>query len=179
MKKLTIALCAIAMGTIAAKADLLWNWWTTSNEGSPLKTDMRGCSLGIASKLGDVSGAQIDLLFHKAKNFRAGLQWAFAYSQAETLRNGVQMAYVNKAKGASLQFGLICINDEGFLPFFVFFNFSLKYFGSERHPICDVPEKNAPKATSIKKESGAVQHNINVEDKTDKNRESNFSDLPF
>lgn len=132
MKKLMIALCAIAMGTMAAKADFLWNWWTTSNEGAPQKTDMRGCSLGIASELGDVSGAQIDVLFNKAKNFRAGAQGAIGYSQVNTLRNGVQFSFVNKAKGASLQLGLVCINDEGFLPFFVFFNFSPKYFGGDK-----------------------------------------------
>ncbi|MBP5791724.1 MAG: hypothetical protein J6W80_05675 [Kiritimatiellae bacterium] len=131
MKKLMIAFAVLAMGLSAARADFIWNWWTTSNEGTPQKSDFRGCSLGIASKLGDVSGAQVDLLFNKATNVRAGAQGAIGYSQTETLRNGVQFSFVNKAKGAALQLGLICINDEGFLPFFVFFNFSPKYFGGQ------------------------------------------------
>lgn len=132
MKKLMIALCAVAMGVLSARADFLWNWWTTSNEGSPAKSDFRGCSLGLASQLGDVSGAQIDVLFNKNTNLRAGAQGAIGYSQAITVRNGVQFSFVNKAKGAALQIGLICINDEGFLPFFVFFNFSPKYFGGAK-----------------------------------------------
>lgn len=129
MKKLMIALSAVVLGVTSAKADFLWNWWTTSNEGKPQKTEMKGCSLGIASQLKDVKGAQIDLLFNKNENFACGVQYALGYSQTLELRNGVQMAFVNKAKSASLQFGLICINDTGFLPFFVFFNFDPHMFG--------------------------------------------------
>ena len=58
------------------------------------------------------------------------MQYALGYSQTLELRNGVQMGFVNKAKSASLQFGLICINDTGFLPFFVFFNFDPHMFGA-------------------------------------------------
>lgn len=129
MKKLMIALCAVTMGVISARADFLWNWWTTSNEGSPAKTDLHGCSLGIASELGTVEGAQIDILFNKSKKVNAGAQIALGATFAEEDRCGVQGSlFFNKAKGSALQLGLICINDEGFLPFFVFFNFSPKYF---------------------------------------------------
>jgi hypothetical protein len=41
----------------------------------------------------------------------------------------VQFAFVNKAKSSALQLGLVCINDTGFLPAFVFFNFDKKMFG--------------------------------------------------
>jgi hypothetical protein len=129
MKKLMIALCAAVMGASAAHADFLWNWWTTSNADKAQKTKFRGCSLGIASELKEVRGAQLDLLFNKSKAFKSGVQGAFGYAQTEKLNNGVQMAFVNKAQSSALQLGLVCINDTGFLPVFVFFNFDAKMFG--------------------------------------------------
>lgn len=132
MKKLMIALSAIVLGVASANADFLWNWWTTSNADKPQKTEMKGCSLGIASQLTNVKGAQLDVLFNKNENFNSGVQGAFGYSQSIELRNGVQCAFVNKAKSASLQLGLVCINDTGFLPFFVFFNFDPHMFGSAK-----------------------------------------------
>jgi hypothetical protein len=133
MKKLMIALSAIVLGVASANAgDFLWNWWTTSNEGKPQKTQMKGCSLGIASQLKEVSGAQIDVLFNKNEKFNAGCQYAIGYSQTLEMRNGVQVATVNKAKSASLQIGLVCINDTGFLPFFIFFNFDPHMFGGAK-----------------------------------------------
>ena len=133
MKKLMIALSAIVLGVASANAgDFLWNWWTTSNADKPQKTEMRGCSLGIASQLKEVSGAQVDVLFNKNEKFNAGCQYAIGYAQTLELRNGVQMAWVTKARSASLQLGLVCINDTGFLPFFVFFNFDPHMFGSAK-----------------------------------------------
>ena len=130
MKKLMIALSAVVLGVTSANADFLWTWWTTSNADKPQKTEMKGCSLGIASQLGSVKGAQLDVLFNKNENFCSGVQGAFGYCQSVELRNGVQCGVVNKAKSASLQLGLVCINDTGFLPFFVFFNFDKHMFGS-------------------------------------------------
>ena len=130
MKKLMIALSAVVLGVTSANADFLWNWWTTSNADKPQKTEMKGCSLGVASQLGSVKGAQLDILFNKNEKFNSGAQGAFGYCQSAELRNGVQCGFVNKAKSASLQLGLICINDTGFLPFFVFFNFDKHMFGS-------------------------------------------------
>ena len=129
MKKLVIALCAAMMGASAANADFLWNWWTTSNAGKPQKTSLKGCSLGIASELKKVRGAQLDVLFNKSTSVESGAQGAFGYTQAIELRNGAQFAFVNKAKSSALQLGLVCINDTGFLPIFVFFNFDAKMFG--------------------------------------------------
>ena len=133
MKKLIVALSAVVLGVVSANAgDFLWNWWTTSNEGKPEKTAMKGCSLGIASQLKEVSGAQIDVLFNKNEKFNAGCQYAIGYSQTLEMHNGVQVATVNKARSASLQIGLICINDTGFLPFFIFFNFDPHMFGGAK-----------------------------------------------
>ena len=132
MKKLIVAFCAVAMGAMTANADFLWNWWTTSNADRPQKTEFKGCSLGLASKLGNVSGAQVDILFNKADSLNAGTQGSFGYSQILTLRNGVQWSTVCKAQSAALQLGLICINDTGFLPVFPFFNFDKKMFGAGR-----------------------------------------------
>ena len=132
MKKLMVALSVVVLGVATAKADFLWNWWTTSNEDKPQKTEMRGCSLGIASQLKEVSGAQIDVLFNKNEKFNAGCQYAIGYCQTLEMHNGVQVATVNKAKSASLQIGLVCINDTGFLPFFIFFNFDPHMFGGAK-----------------------------------------------
>ena len=129
MKKLTIAFCAAVMGVSAANADFIWNWWTTSNADKPQKTSLKGCSLGIASELKEVKGAQIDLLFNKSTFVKSGAQGAIGYSQTEKLRNGAQFAFVNKAESAALQLGLVCMNKTGFLPVFVFFNFDAKMFG--------------------------------------------------
>ena len=106
MKKLMIAVCMAVMGVSAANADFIWNWWTTSNAGKPQKTSLKGCSLGIASELKEVQGAQIDLLFNRSKSVKAGAQGAIGFSQTEKLRNGAQFAFVNKAKSAALQLGL-------------------------------------------------------------------------
>ena len=132
MKKIMIARCAAMMGVATANADVIWNWWTTSNEGAPQKTKLRGCSLGIASQLKEVSGAQIDVLFNKSEKFNAGCQYAIGYAQAVESRNGVQMAFITKAKSSALQLGLVCINDTGFLPVFVFFNFDKAMFGGNK-----------------------------------------------
>ena len=129
MKKLMIAVCMAVMGVSAANADFIWNWWTTSNAGKPQKTSLKGCSLSIASELKEVQGAQIDLLFNRSKSVKAGAQGAIGFSQTEKLRNGAQFAFVNKAKSAALQLGLVCMNETGFLPVFVFFNFDAKMFG--------------------------------------------------
>ena len=133
MKKLIVALSAVVLGVVSANAgDFIWNWWTTSNADKPQKTYMKGCSLGVASELKEAHGAQLDVLFNKNESFSSGVQGAFGYSQTLELRNGVQCAFVNKAKSASLQLGLICINDTGFLPFFVFFNFDPHMFGGAK-----------------------------------------------
>lgn len=129
MKKLMIALSAIVLGVTSANADFLWNWWTTSNADKPQKTELKGCSLGIASELKEVQGAQIDVLFNKSQNVKAGAQVALGATFAEEVRCGVQTSwFFNKAKGSALQLGLININETGFLPVFVFFNFTPGYF---------------------------------------------------
>ena len=130
MKKLIVAFCAVSMAAAAARAEFIWNWWTTSNEGKPAKTELSGCSLGIASALGTCRGAQIDLLFNTADAIKSGVQGSIGYSRTGTLRNGVQTAFVCSAERAALQLGLICFNGSGFLPVFPFFNLDTKQFGS-------------------------------------------------
>ena len=89
-----------------------------------------GCVLGFASEVESIKGAQVSLFYSKAKEVKAGCQYAFGYCQALSVRNGAQVATVAKAHKAALQFGLVCINDEGFLPWFIFFNFSKGCFGA-------------------------------------------------
>ena len=79
-----------------------------------------------------MSGAQIDLLFNKSEKFNAGCQYAIGYAQAVESRNGAQVAFITKAKSSALQLGLVCINDTGFLPVFVFFNFDKAMFGGTK-----------------------------------------------
>lgn len=128
MKKMMIA--AMMALACAAQAECKWSWWP----GAPDMADksVKGCVLGLASEVKEVTGAQVDLLWHKAKKVEKGAQVAFGYSRCDVLRNGCQAAFVNCADSAALQLGLICSNKTGFLPFFVFFNFDPKQFGRAR-----------------------------------------------
>lgn len=151
-KMMTIAMCAAAAVAMAAepaapapaaapaapaaqpapakKSGFLWRWWLTDADKD---RDVNGCALGVASGcFKSVQGAQVNLLWGKAKEVKAGYQGAIGYCRADTLRNGCQAAVVTSADMAALQFGLICVNKEGFLPVFPFFNFSKKGFGKAK-----------------------------------------------
>ncbi len=128
MKKILV-MAAMALAC-AAQAEFKWSWWPGSPDLS--NKAVKGCVLGIASEVDTVTGAQIDLLWHKAKKVTSGCQGAIGYSRVDTLRNGVQVAWVNSADKAALQLGLICVNKGGFLPWFVFFNFDKTQFGAEK-----------------------------------------------
>ena len=112
MKKLVVALCAVLLSTMAAKAEFIWSWWAGAPE-APVSQNVSGCVLGFASEVKSIKGAQVSAI----------------YSIADEVRNGCQVAFVTKARKAALQFGLVCINDEGFLPWFIFFNFSKGCYG--------------------------------------------------
>ena len=128
MQRLLIALFALMMGVMTAKAEFFWSWWSGHPE-EPVNKDVSGCVLGIASETKSIAGAQVSAIYSVADEVKCGCQYAIGYSQADEVRNGAQVALVAKARKAALQFGLICINDEGFLPWFVFFNFSKGCFG--------------------------------------------------
>ena len=121
---------APAATTAPAKKDFVWRWWARDADYNNL--DVRGCELALASAAKSVSGAQVNLLWGKAKAVKSGAQVSFGYSRTDTLRNGCQMAVVNSADQAALQFGLLCFNKKGFLPFFPFFNFSKGAFGEAK-----------------------------------------------
>ena len=126
MKKVFVLACAIILGS-AAQSAVTWDWWFGHSS-----EDISGCALGIAAANANVVGAQVALCAAKAENVEAGAQVAIGYSQVDTLRNGVQSAFIAKARKAALQFGLICFNEGGFLPVFVFFNFDKSMFGAEK-----------------------------------------------
>ena len=126
MKKVVLLMSIIA-SIAAAHADCTWDWWFKNGH-----KDIRGCALGLGCSNATVTGAQLGLAATKANEVKKGAQGAIGYSRVDKLRNGVQFAFVSQAKSAALQFGLICINDTGFLPVFVFFNFDTKMFGKER-----------------------------------------------
>ena len=103
MKKMMFA--AVMALACAAQADFTWsNWWGAPDLSNEAK---RGC----------------------AKKVTCGCQFAIGYSNVGSLRNGCQLAVVNIADNAALQFGLVCKNKGGFLPWFVFFNFDKTQFG--------------------------------------------------
>ncbi len=130
MKKLMVALCAVAMGVSAASAgECVWSWWTTSPAANASK-DVEGCALGIASEVATVKGAQVSLLFNLTEKVRSGAQVSIGYNRAKTVKNGPQIAFMNRSDAAALQFGLLNFNKAGFLPFFPFFNFSTRQFGA-------------------------------------------------
>ena len=129
MKKLVMAVAMVAFGVFAASAETYWSTWNDDNVNGK---DIKGCILGLSSNVDKMSGAQIDVCISKAETFRCGAQFAFGYSRVATLRNGVQLGFWNEADHAALQFGLICHNRGGFLPWFPFFNFDKTMFGSAK-----------------------------------------------
>ena len=124
MKRL-MTVCAVVVAAAAAHAGCWWSWWVGDD-----KTDqeLKGCQLGIACECKEMKGAQVSLLWDRAQ-YVQGAQVAWGYNNAKKVQNGAQVAVVNIADAAALQFGLLCFNKEGFLPFFPFFNFSSKMFG--------------------------------------------------
>lgn len=130
MKKLMIAAFAVLAAVATAEAKCIWStWYSGEAQGADLQ---RTTVLGFASEVNTISGAQLDVCISKAKDVTSGCQGAFGYSRVETLRNGVQFAFWNNAKSAALQFGLICHNETGFLPWFPFFNLDTKMFGAAK-----------------------------------------------
>ena len=129
MKKLVVALCAVVMGISVAKADFVWSWWTSAPAENASK-DVEGCAMGFASEVASIKGVQAGLLYNIVGEVKGGAQISIGYNRATTVKNGPQVAFVNVADAAALQFGLLCFNKEGFLPFFPFFNFSKKMFGA-------------------------------------------------
>ena len=126
MKKMMSALFAALVG-LSASAECWWTWFEERAD-----KDVRGCELGLFTKSRNVSGAQVAICSNKAEDIAAGAQVAIGYSRVNTLRNGVQTALFNRAKSSALQIGLICVNETGFLPVFVFVNFDKAQFGGKK-----------------------------------------------
>ena len=125
MKKVMIVCSALVM-VAAAHADFSWSWWTGDEKAND---DVKGCALGLSVERQDVTGAALGVCIAKANHVKSGALGAIGYSHVEKLANGAQVAFVNQADHAALQFGLLNWNKGGFLPFFVFFNFDKTMFG--------------------------------------------------
>ena len=141
MKKMLVALCAVAMAVSAVNAgDCSWSWWVGDDKAS---TKVDGCALGLGTERTEVEGAQVSVCMNIAKEVDGGAQVAFGYNRADKFEEGAQVSFFNRAKefrkgaqvglvniadSSSLQIGLLCFNKTGFLPFFVFFNFDKKMF---------------------------------------------------
>lgn len=124
MKKLMILVGAVVL-SVAANAGCWWSWWVGDDKSDK---ELKGCQLGIACECKEMKGAQVSLLWDRVQ-YVQGAQVAWGYNNAKKVQNGAQVAVVNIADHAALQFGLVCINDGGFLPWFVFFNFDKSMFG--------------------------------------------------
>ena len=120
MKKLMIVV-AVALSAAFAQADVAWDWWC----GNGLKNP--DVHLGIACKALTVKAAEVSLLFNKTPVIRSGAQVSLAYNDATSV-SWVQAALVNRAKSAKIQVGLLNFNENGFLPFFPFFNLDKSLF---------------------------------------------------
>ncbi|MBO5941626.1 MAG: hypothetical protein J6R18_10575 [Kiritimatiellae bacterium] len=142
MKKLALAVCAIALFACGANADeeCTWSWWIGDAKAS---SNVDGCALGLGTERANVDGAQVSVCMNLANDVDGGAQVAFGYNRAnkfeegaqvsffnrvKELRQGVQVGFCNIADSSSLQIGLLCFNKTGFLPVFVFFNFDKKMF---------------------------------------------------
>ncbi len=114
MKKLMVMVGATMLAVMSAKAEFFWSTWFRDDIADK---NVSGCVLGLASEVNSIkAGAQVDL----------------CVSTAKTVRNGAQVGFINQADSAALQFGLLCWNKTGFLPFFVFFNFDPAMFGAAK-----------------------------------------------
>lgn len=111
--------------------EMVLSWWSGAPAAN-LQKDLRGTALGLGSGFKSVRGAQVSLCMNEVQELKAGAQVALGYNHAGVARNGCQVALVNNADSAALQFGLLCFNKGGFLPFFVFFNFDKTAFGSDK-----------------------------------------------
>lgn len=129
MKKLMMLAGAFALGFVA-NAECTWSWWTGDKNAD---REIKGCQLGLACENKQTTGAQVAVLWNRTQKVKSGAQVSIGYNRAHEVKNGPQVAFVNIAESAALQFGLLCFNDSGFLPFFVFFNFDTHMFGGESH----------------------------------------------
>ncbi len=120
MRKLLCAV-AIALAVGCANADVAWDWWC----GNGLKNP--DVHLGIACKALTVRAAEVSLLFNKTPVIRNGAQVSLVYNDATDVK-WVQAAFVNYAKSAKIQVGILNFNDNGFLPFFPLFNLDKSFF---------------------------------------------------
>lgn len=129
MKKILFA-TTMAIGLLA-NAECIWSWWVGAPSENSAK-NVKGAALGLASEVKSINGSQVSVCYNKADEVKSGAQVAIGFNSAETVRNGCQAAFLNNAKSASLQIGLLCVNETGFLPAFVFFNFDSSMFGSKK-----------------------------------------------
>lgn len=120
MRKLIVSV-AIAIAAVCANADVAWDWWC----GNGLKNPV--VHLGIACKALTVKAAEVSLLFNKTPVIRNGAQVSLAYNDATDVK-WVQVAFVNYAKSAKVQVGLLNFNSNGFLPFFPIVNLDKSLF---------------------------------------------------
>ena len=91
-------------------------WYSYSVDPEPIRDVVTGGN-GRYTFPGDVYG--------KTEEVKAGCQVAvLGVADAKEVYNGCQVGLVTFAEKASLQFGFLCFNKNGFLPVFPFFNFS-------------------------------------------------------
>ena len=120
MNKLMVVV-AVAMEAVFAKADVAWDWWC----GNGLKNPT--VHLGIGCKALTVKAAEVSLFYTATPLVRSGAQVCLGFNDSEKV-SWVQVALVNRATSAKVQVGLLNFNDNGFLPFFPFFNLDKSLF---------------------------------------------------
>lgn len=120
MKKLMVV-AAVAMAAVFAKADVAWDWWCGNGLRNPT------VHLGIGCKALTVKAAEVSLFYNATPLVRSGAQVCLGFNDSEKV-SWVQVALVNRAKSSKVQVGLLNFNDNGFLPFFPFFNLDKSLF---------------------------------------------------
>ncbi|MBQ2346485.1 MAG: hypothetical protein II391_03945, partial [Kiritimatiellae bacterium] len=83
--------------------------------------------LGIGCKALTVKAAEVSLFYNATPLVRSGAQVCLGFNDSEKV-SWVQVALVNRAKSSKVQVGLLNFNDNGFLPFFPFFNLDKSLF---------------------------------------------------
>jgi hypothetical protein len=74
-----------------------------------------------------VKAAEVSRCYNATPLVRSGAQVCLGFNDSEKV-SWVQVALVNRAKSSKVQVGLLNFNDNGFLPFFPFFNLDKSLF---------------------------------------------------
>jgi hypothetical protein len=89
--------------------------------------DSEGFQIGIGCDGSNFLGVQLSAIVNIARDSKKVVQISAICNDADTVENAIQISLFNKAaKGNAIQIGIMNVLENGFLPVFPLFNFSVK-----------------------------------------------------